>query len=178
MNRVFIADDDSYGEVEITFPVLRVAGSYNMTFWLDRYNISMYGNGSFAFELENLKVALNLTFEKTSQGYGELNKIGWNQTLEGVKIDITNLLDDAEVSSVLSENLSVIIPSLHRTYKPTIDEFMSNAVTVYWKVLFLKNNLSDLNNAVANNGISSLQTLVRELANEAENIRKDYSLAP
>lgn len=127
-----------------------------MTFSADRHNISAYGNGSFSFQIDNLGVFLNVTMQKDQQGYTSLSKIDWNQTLGGIKIEIKNLLGDEEVSTVVSENLSVIVPALHKAYKPIIDDFMSRAVTQYCKILFLTPKAANLDNII--------RTLVKQAA--------------
>lgn len=149
LDHVFISDKDSYAQLQVTFPLLNVAGWYNMTFHLDRHNISIYGNGSFSIELNNLAIVSNVTLAKTQQGYTIVNKIVWNQTLSGVAVKIDNLLDDAQVSSLFSENLSVVLPVLHNSYKPLIDDFMARAVMLYGKMLFFNSKNANVETIIA-----------------------------
>lgn len=136
LEHIFMSNDTLYTEIVITVPLLRVTGLYNTSCYLNHYDFDLYGNGSFQSDLSEFKIKANITLDKMTTGFMQLKKISVDQSFNSSKFEIKNLLNDEDVSSVVSEIVSIVIPPLHSYFKPTINDFFTRLITFFSEVLF------------------------------------------
>lgn len=136
LEHIFMSNDTLYTEIIITVPQLRVTGLYNTSCYLNHYDFDLYGNGSFQWDLSEFKIKANITLDKMTTGFMQLKKISVDQSINSSKFEIKNLLNDEDVSSVVSEIVSIVIPPLHNYFKPTINDFFTRLIALYSEVLF------------------------------------------
>lgn len=136
LEHIHLSKDNLYTEFVITVPRLEVTGLYNTSCYLNHYDFDLYGNGSFSWDLTDFKIKANITLEKMTTGFMQLRKIAVDQSFNSSKFEIKNLLNDEDVSSVVSEIVSVVIPPLHNYFKPSIDDFFTRLIALYSEVLF------------------------------------------
>lgn len=143
LDHLYISEDNLYTEFVIRIPRLEISGLYNSTCYLKQYDFDIYGNGSFKWLIVDFKIKANFTLKKMNTEYMQLDKINLDQSINSSKFEIKNLLNDEDVSTVVSEVLTVVIPPLHNYFKPVINEFINRLMLLYSEIVFSKLNTKD-----------------------------------
>ncbi len=138
LEHVFISEDNLYSEIVVSIPFLEATGFYNVSCYINHYDFNLHGNGTFKLELSNLKIRVNFTMDEMQTGYMQLHKVKLDQSINSTKFEIHNLLNDEEVSSVVSEIVTIVIPPLHTYFKPVINDFISRIIALCSEVVFAK----------------------------------------
>lgn len=137
VDHLHLSEDSLQSETILRIPLLEISGLYNTSVYLNHYDIDIYGNGSFKWQISDFKLKMNLSLTRNMKTECmQLQKVNIDQSMNGSKFEIKNLLNDETVSNTISDVVSIVIPPLHNYFKPVINELVVRLVALNSEVLF------------------------------------------